>query len=79
VFCAREELRLPELAPLRHADEAQECLLIGVDQKWPADDQSDAIDPRRTLRHSARRLVAGALLVEGSPEQLARDTRVKAV
>jgi hypothetical protein len=32
------------LAPLRHADEHQKCLLIGVDRKGLADGQSDAID-----------------------------------
>jgi hypothetical protein len=33
------------LARLRRADEQQECLLIGVDRKGPADGRSDAIDP----------------------------------
>ena len=37
------------LARLRHADEHQEYLLIGVDRKGPADGQSDAIDPSRPL------------------------------
>ncbi len=41
-------MRLPPLARLRHADEHQECLLIGVDRKGPADGQSDAIDPKAT-------------------------------
>jgi hypothetical protein len=36
-------------ARLRHADEHQECPLIGVDRKGPADGQSDAIDPEQTL------------------------------
>jgi hypothetical protein len=31
------------LAPLRHADEHQECPLIGVGRKGPADGQSNAI------------------------------------
>jgi hypothetical protein len=41
-------------ARLRHADEPQECLLIGVDRKWPADSQSGAIDPLRTYRNRKR-------------------------
>ncbi len=36
------------VAPLRHADEHQECLLIGVDRKRPPDGQSEAIDPSAT-------------------------------
>jgi hypothetical protein len=35
------------MARLRHADEHQEYLLIGVDR--PADGQSDPIDPSRPL------------------------------
>jgi hypothetical protein len=31
----RVVLRCPNLARLRHADEQAECLLIGVDRKWP--------------------------------------------
>jgi hypothetical protein len=31
-------------ARLRRADEHQECLLIGVDRKGPADGERDAID-----------------------------------
>jgi hypothetical protein len=37
------------LAPLTHADEPQECPLIGVDRSGPAHGQSDAIDPLRMM------------------------------
>jgi hypothetical protein len=37
------------LAPLKHADERQECLLLGVDRKGPADGQGDAVDPLRMM------------------------------
>ena len=39
---------MSQLATLRHADEPQDCLLIGVDRKGPAHGQSDAIDPKET-------------------------------
>jgi hypothetical protein len=45
----------PNLARLRHADEHQECPLIGADRKGPPDGQSDAIDPGRTSRSFAFR------------------------
>jgi hypothetical protein len=38
--------RFPLLARLRQAVEHQECPLIGIDRKGPADGQSDAIDPQ---------------------------------
>jgi hypothetical protein len=38
------------MARLRHADEQAECLLIGVDRKWPIRAQNVEIDPEcRTL------------------------------
>jgi len=40
-FCARCCL----MAPLRHADRLRICPFIGVDRKWPAGGQNDAIDP----------------------------------
>jgi hypothetical protein len=40
--------RFSALAPLKHADERQECLLLGVDRKGPADGQGDAVDPERS-------------------------------
>jgi hypothetical protein len=51
--------RFSALARLRHADEHQECLLIGVDRKRPANGQSDAIEPNSEvdelpLSHSRR-------------------------
>jgi hypothetical protein len=33
------------VGPLKHADERQECLLLGVDRKGAADGQSDANSP----------------------------------
>jgi hypothetical protein len=33
---------LPKLAPLRHANFPEN---VGVDRKWPAHGQNDAIDP----------------------------------
>jgi hypothetical protein len=50
---SRENSRLAavsSLAPLRHADEHEECLLIGGRPEGPADGGSDAIDPRRKSR-----------------------------
>jgi len=47
--------RLLLLARLRHADEPQECLLIGVDRKGPPHGQSDAIDPIRPWPDSVHR------------------------
>ena len=38
------------IGSLRRADAPSECPLIGVDRKWLADRQTDAIDPERTLR-----------------------------
>jgi hypothetical protein len=35
----------PLMARLRHADEALECPLAGVDRKSQAEAQTDAIDP----------------------------------
>jgi hypothetical protein len=48
---------MSQLATLRHADEPQDCLLIGVDRKGPAHGQSDAIDPGcvKTKKFEARR------------------------
>jgi hypothetical protein len=39
------------MARLRRADVPCECPLIGVDRKWLADRQNDAIDPQRKSFH----------------------------
>jgi hypothetical protein len=36
------------LAPLKHADERQECLLLAVERKGPADGRSGAVDSAET-------------------------------
>ena len=45
--CIATMIGLPLLAPLKHADERQECLLLGVDRKGLADGQRDAFGPTR--------------------------------
>ena len=40
----------PHLAPLRHADGHGNSLLIGVNRKWLAHGQNDAIDPKGDIR-----------------------------
>ena len=37
------------MAQMRSADGPRNCLLIGVDRKWSAHSQNDAIDPNRTF------------------------------
>jgi hypothetical protein len=49
------------LAPLRRADEYQECPLIGVDRKGLADGQSNAIDPNDAETPFAIRLAQASL------------------
>jgi hypothetical protein len=39
-----------ETAPLKHADLPRRCPFIGIDRKWLAQGQTDAIDPKRKSR-----------------------------
>jgi RNA-directed DNA polymerase len=57
-------LRLPLLAPLRHADGLRECLFIGVGRKWPDHGQNDAIDRAPRGRELSVREVLTRIIVD---------------
>jgi hypothetical protein len=40
----------PELAQMRSADRVQKCLLLGLDQTYCGNRETDAFDPKRSLK-----------------------------